>query len=142
MNAHAPIRGTHLVAAGRRGRGGTGWLARLAAGGFQRVLDRIDRGLDAGSLLAALPDGTQRLFGGRSPGPDSQIDLRHWNALLRLATGGSAGWYQAWEAGEWDSPDPVQIFALFMRNAATLGGGGAGQGSVALAAAAAPSGAA
>lgn len=122
MNAHAPIRGTNLVAAGRRGRGGTGSLARLAAGGFGRVLDRIDRGLDAGSLLATLPDGTQRLFGGRSPGPDAQIELHHWNALLRLATGGSAGWYQAWEAGEWNSPDPVQIFALFMRNAATLGG--------------------
>jgi cyclopropane-fatty-acyl-phospholipid synthase len=122
MNAHAPIRGTHLVAAGRRGRGGTGWLARLVSGGFARVLDRIDQGLEAGSLLATLPDGTQRLFGGRSPGPNAEIDLRHWNALLRLATGGSAGWYQAWEAGEWDSPDPVQIFALFMRNAVTLGG--------------------
>ena len=122
MNAHAPIRGTHLVAAGQRGRSGTGPLARLVAGGFGRVLDRIDAGLDAGSLLATLPNGTERLFGGRAPGPDAQIELRHWNALLRLATGGSAGWYQAWEAGEWDSPDPVQIFALFMRNAATLGG--------------------
>ena len=122
MNAHAPIRGTHLAAAGQRGRGGTGLFARLAAGGFQRVLDRIDRGLEAGSLLVTLPDGTRRLFGGRAPGPDAQIELRHWNALLRLATGGSAGWYQAWEAGEWDSPDPVPIFALFMRNATTLGG--------------------
>ena len=122
MNAHAPIRGSHLNAAGQRGRGGTGLLARLAAGGFGRVLDRIDRGLEAGSLLATLPDGTQRMFGARAPGPDAEIELRNWNALLRLATGGSAGWYQAWEAGEWNSRDPVQIFALFMRNATTLGG--------------------
>ena len=122
MNVHAPIRGSHLAAAGQRGRSGTGLFARLVAGGFERVLDRIDRGLDAGSLLVILPDGTQRLFGARAEGPEAEIELRHWNALLRLATGGSAGWYQAWEAGEWDSPDPVQLFALFMRNAATLGG--------------------
>ncbi len=122
MNAHAPIRGTHLAAAGQRGRGGIGLFARLTAGGFGRVLDRIDRGLEAGSLLATLPDGTKRMLGARAPGPDAEIELRHLNALLRLATGGSAGWYQAWEAGEWDSTDPVQIFALFMRNAATLGG--------------------
>ena len=122
MNAHAPIRGTHLAAAGQRGRGGTGLFARLAAGGIGRVLDRIDRGLDAGSLLATLPDGTRRMLGARAPGPDAEIELHHWNALLRLVTGGSAGWYQAWEAGEWDSPDPVQIFALFMRNANSLGG--------------------
>ena len=122
MNAHAPIRGSHLNAAGQRGRSGTGLFARAVAGGFGRVLDRIDRGLEAGSLLATLPDGTRRLFGARAPGPDAQIELLHWNCLLRLATGGSAGWYQAWEAGEWISPDAVQIFALFMRNAATLGG--------------------
>jgi cyclopropane-fatty-acyl-phospholipid synthase len=38
-----------------------------------------------------------------------------------LAVGGSAGWYRAWAAGEWRSPDPVPLFALFMRNAVTLG---------------------
>src|SRR3546814_5229160 len=35
---------------------------------------------------------------------------------------GSAGWYRAWAQGEWESPDPVPLFALFMRNASTLGG--------------------
>ena len=73
-------------------------------------------------MLAKLPDGTTRLLGARRDGPDAEIDLKNWNSLLRLATGGSAGWYQAWEAREWDSPDPVQIFALFMQNAGHLGG--------------------
>ena len=122
MNAETPVRGAHLVAAGKRGRVGTGLFSRLVAGGFHPILDRIDRGLQQGSLLATLPDGSQRLFGGSAPGPAAEIDLSHWNAVVRLATGGSVGWYEAWEAREWDSPDPVQIFALFMRNAATLGG--------------------
>jgi cyclopropane-fatty-acyl-phospholipid synthase len=127
MNVQAP-RGSHLVAGGGRAAAGTGWLARLVAGGFHRAIDRIDAGLEAGSFHARLPDGSERLLGGRAPGPTAEIDLRHWNALLRLATGGSVGWYQAWEAGEWDSPDPVQIFALFMRNAVTLGGAARAKG--------------
>ncbi|WP_062734080.1 SAM-dependent methyltransferase [Sphingobium abikonense] len=93
------------------------WLAPL----FHRMLDRIDRGLEAGSLEAALPDGTRRLLGGRAAGPDCVVHLHSWRALVRLATGGSAGWYRAWAAGEWASPDPVPLFALFMRNAVSLG---------------------
>lgn len=87
-----------------------------------RLLDRIDAGLAVGSLAATLPGGQARLLGGRAPGPDAVVDLRRWRALLRLATGGSAGWYVAWSKGEWASPDPVQLFALFMSNRRTLGG--------------------
>ncbi|MEG3178476.1 cyclopropane-fatty-acyl-phospholipid synthase family protein [Sphingomonas sp. RB3P16] len=89
---------------------------------FHRLLDRIDAGLVAGSLAAHLPDGGDRLLGGRAPGPAAVVDLRSWRALLRLATGGSAGWYVAWEKGEWASPDPTVLFDLFMRNRRTLGG--------------------
>ena len=120
MNAQSPPRGAHLH--NERPGAGTGRLARLVAGGFHRIVDRIDAGLAEGSMHARLPDGSERLLGGRAPGPEAEIDLKHWNALLRLATGGSVGWYQAWEAGEWDSQDPVQIFALFMQNAGHLGG--------------------
>lgn len=121
MNAQVPGRGGDLVAAGRPLGIGWQWLARLWAGGVQRILDRIDAGLVRGSILATLPEGKTRLLGGRSPGFDAVVQLHSYRAILRLATGGSVGWYQAWEAGEWDSPDAVQLFALFMDNAATLG---------------------
>ncbi|MFY8194208.1 MAG: class I SAM-dependent methyltransferase, partial [Novosphingobium sp.] len=75
-----------------------------------------------------LPDGSQRTVGGRGEGPVARIHLRSWNAIVRLATAGSIGWYEAWVAGEWDSPDPVPIFDLFMRNAATLGDVGRAKG--------------
>lgn len=101
---------------------GPQWLTRLWSGGVHRILDRIDAGLARGSIAATLPGGETRLLGGREPGFDAVVDLKSWRALLRLATAGSVGWYQAWEAGEWESPDPVPLFALFMDNAVALGG--------------------
>lgn len=122
MNAHVSGRGGDLVEGGRRIGAGPQWLARLWSGGVQKILDRIDRGLQTGSIMATLPGGETRLLGGRNAGFDAVVDLKSWRALLRLATGGSVGWYQAWAAGEWDSPDPVPLFALFMANATALGG--------------------
>jgi cyclopropane-fatty-acyl-phospholipid synthase len=113
---NAPTRGQ-----GRRqetGRGG-GPLELLAPV-FHRQLDRLDRGIAEGSLELLLPSGRARLLGGRADGPAAVVDLRSWRALLRLALSGSIGWYEAWAAGEWASPDPVQLFALFSRNRAGL----------------------
>jgi cyclopropane-fatty-acyl-phospholipid synthase len=121
MNEQSASRGTELLAAGRRFGAQPGLLARLFAPGFHRILDRIDAGLESGAIYASLPDGSTRLLGGRTPSFECEVELRHWRALLRLATGGSAGWYQAWEAGEWASPNPVPLFALFMANATSLG---------------------
>jgi len=97
-----------------------GWFSRTLAPVFRRQLDRIDAGIAQGSLSLGLPDGTARLLGGRADGPAAVVDLRSWRALLRLAIGGSIGWYQAWALGEWTSPDPVQLFALFGLNRAAL----------------------
>lgn len=87
---------------------------------FHRQLDRLDRGIAEGRLEVTLPSGATRLLGGRAAGPAAVVDLRSWRALLRLAAGGSGGWYEAWAAGEWTSPDPVQLFALFTHNRAGL----------------------
>lgn len=100
-------------------------VLRLFAPLFHRLLDRIDAGLTQGAIEATLPDGRKRLLGGCGrDGPVAVVELRRWRALLRLMTGGSAGWYVAWKDGDWASPDPVALFDLFMRNARTLGGAG------------------
>jgi cyclopropane-fatty-acyl-phospholipid synthase len=118
-------RGRHLVAADRGFATGGGLAARaaarLAGGGFRRILDRIGAALLEGGIEATLPDGSTRLLGGRAPGPMPVVRLHSWRALVRLATSGSVGWYKAWEQGEWSSPDPVPLFDLFMRNAESLG---------------------
>ena len=114
-------RGRGLIEGGRRFARRPGLFARAIAPGFTRIIDRIDTALTSGALHATLPDGTRRTLGGRAPGFECEVDLRSWNALVRLASNGSVGWYQAWEAGEWASPDPVPLFALFMQHASRLG---------------------
>src|SRR5687767_10371410 len=121
MSGEGTQRGNVLLEAGQRFGFAPGLFARLLAPGFHKLLDRLDRGLETGAIVGRLPDGTVRRVGGRRPGFEGEIHVRDWRALLRLATGGSVGWYQAWEAGEWSSPDPVPLFALFNANAATLG---------------------
>lgn len=105
-------------------------MARLLATLFDRLLDRIDAGLVEGSLTATLPGARTRRLGGRAPGPEAVVELVRWRALLRLVTGGSAGWYVAWSKGEWRSPDPTVLFELFMRNRRTLGGAARSQGAM------------
>lgn len=105
-------------------RGPSGWLWLL----MRPMVERIDRGIVAGTIDATLPDGSRRVLGGRGEGPMAVIELRSWRALLRLAMDGSAGWYEGWAKGEWASPDPVQIFALFSRNRHALAQGGRASG--------------
>jgi cyclopropane-fatty-acyl-phospholipid synthase len=104
-------------------------IAGVAEPWLHRLLDRIDAGLAEGAIAATLPGGMQRRLGGRVPGPEAVVVIRSWRALWRLATGGSAGWYEAWAAGEWTSPDPVPLFDLFVRNRATLGDAGRAGGA-------------
>ena len=121
-------RGKHLVAADRGLATGGGFVARLFAGGFHKLLDRIDAGIAEGRLDATLPDGSFRTLGGRGAGPAATLHILSWRALVRLATSGSIGWYKAWAQGEWTSPDPVVLFELFMRNSGGLGDTGRAKG--------------
>jgi cyclopropane-fatty-acyl-phospholipid synthase len=114
-------RGLELLQGAQRFARKPGLLARLTAPTLGRLLDRIDAALTRGTIHGTLPDGSPRRLGGRAPGFECTVELRSWNALVRLASNGSVGWYQAWEAGEWWSPDPVPLFALFMQHAERLG---------------------
>ncbi len=119
MNAPASNRAKHLTK--QRIALGGGLLSRLLAPSMHRVLDRIDADLTEGGIEAVLPNGEFRILGCRAPGPVAQVDLVDWRALLHLIAGGSAGWYRAWDLGEWTSPDPGPLFDLFMRNRVSLG---------------------
>ena len=114
-------RGEHLVRADRRFATGAGLVGRIAAPGFRRILDHLHDRLERGGIEATLPDGSRRRIGFHRPGPVANVEIRSWLALVRLTTSGSVGWYKAWVAGEWSSPDPVPLFELFMLNGRPLG---------------------
>ena len=128
MSSRAELRGQHLVRADRRFATGGGRVLGILAPGFKRLLDKVDKGLIEGGIDATLPDGSRRRLGFRGDGPVAIVNLNSWRAMLRLATSGSVGWYKAWEKGEWDSPDLVPLFDLFMRNGRSLGSTGRAKG--------------
>jgi cyclopropane-fatty-acyl-phospholipid synthase len=113
-------RGNHLLRADRRFATGAGLLGRLLAPSFARMVDQLDQRLLTGGIEASLPNGSRRRVGFHAPGPTAVVDIISWMALVRLATSGSVGWYKAWAAGEWTSPDPVPLFELFTANALSL----------------------
>jgi len=121
-------RGEHLVHADRGFATGGGWIARVSAPAFAKVLDEIDRRLVCGGIEATLPGGNRRRLGFHAKGPKAVVRLSSWLALVRLATSGSVGWYKAWALGEWSSPDPVTVFELFSVNAVALGDVGRAKG--------------
>tara|TARA_R110000782_G_scaffold48551_1_gene106202 strand:+ start:45408 stop:46676 length:1269 start_codon:yes stop_codon:yes gene_type:complete len=129
MNAVDPRRGAHLLRAARfLPSGGTSLWGWAFAPFGRKILDIIDARLERGRLEVWLPDGSFRVLGGRAEGHGCEVHLKRWHALFRLANAGSVGWYQAWEAGEWDSPNPVPLFALFMENGESLGRVGRARG--------------
>ena len=128
MDAEGISRGHRLLSHGRRIATGPTLLARIFSGGFHRMLGAFDRGIEKGAIRLQLPDGTRRTLGGRAHGFEAEIDIRDWRALIRLSTGGSVGLYQAWEAGEVDSPDLVPFFANIMNNGDALGETGRAKG--------------
>ena len=95
--------------------------ARMWAGLARMLAQRLDAGLATGSLRATFPDGSSQVLGGRAPGVSAEVALHNWRGLVRVATGGSIGLYQGWEAGEWSSDDPVRLFTLFVANADAKG---------------------
>ena len=121
MDMPTTKRGRELVEGAKPFARKTGLMARIFAPGVDTMLARIDRALVTGTIHGTLPDGTKRTLGGRAPGFECTFELRSYRALVRIATNGSVGLYQAWEAGEWWSPDPVPLFALFMQHAERMG---------------------
>jgi cyclopropane-fatty-acyl-phospholipid synthase len=122
-------RGEHLVRADRGFATGGGVLAWLTAPAFSKVLDEIHRRLAIGGIEATLPGGERRRLGFHRKGPTAVVHLSSWLALVRLASSGSVGWYKAWTAGEWSSPNPVAVFELFSVNAVRLGNVGRAKGA-------------
>ena len=116
MNTHAPIRAQQMAVPRANLRD---WMIGKIT---HRILDRIDKGLEHGTMEFLLPDGSFRILGGRGAGPTARISVNRWRALFQLVRHGSEGGYRGWDAGDWESHDLVTVFELFARNRVTLAG--------------------
>jgi cyclopropane-fatty-acyl-phospholipid synthase len=85
-------------------------LARVAL----PVAERALRGLEAGALEVRLPGGERRRFGSGAP---VRMEIADERLLARLATQGSIGLGESYQAGEWRADDLVGFFELLLRNA-------------------------
>jgi len=63
------------------------------------------RGLRAGRIDVALPDGRVFRIEGPEPGPAARIDVRHPGFFARVAREGELGFCEAYLDGWWDTPD-------------------------------------
>ena len=122
MNASEHTNARRLTPDANRSGAGGGLFSTLLARGCHALLDRMDARIEDGAINGSLPDGSRRFLGGRAPGPNAEMNIRSWRALVQIGWAGSVGLYEGWAAGEWDSPDPVQIFDLFVCNRASLKG--------------------
>ena len=80
-----------------------------------RVLAHALAGLHEGTLVARFPDGSERTFGAGMAETMDIVDVR--GLIRRLATRGTIGLGESYQAGEWTSPDLVGFLELLYRNA-------------------------
>ena len=85
-------------------------LARVAL----PVVEQAFAGLEGGTLEARLPDGSVRRFGS---GPVVRLDVLDDRLFSRVATHGSVGLGEAYQAGWWRADDLVRFLELLLENA-------------------------
>jgi cyclopropane-fatty-acyl-phospholipid synthase len=82
------------------------------------VLERVLSGIEGGTLVVVLPDGTERRFG---TGPEQTLAIRDARLFRRLATRPKLALGEAYQAGEWTTDDLAGVLELLMRNAVAGG---------------------
>lgn len=82
------------------------------------VLGLLQR-LTHGSLTVRLPDGSVRHFGaapGGHDGPTASLTLRNWEVCRSTLKSGDIGFAESYIAGDWTSPNLVELLRVFIAN--------------------------
>lgn len=95
-------------------------IKRAPASAWERtceaiILSLFDRA-EAGQLEVRLPDGTLRVYGGRTPGPQAAIEIREPSFFARAVRDGEIGLGEGYMLGEWESPDITALISFFIEN--------------------------
>lgn len=73
-----------------------------------------------GHLVLVTPDGAQRIYGDPHAPPSATLRLNDWRACRAILRAGDIGFAQAYRDAWLDTPDPVALLRLAIRNEAAL----------------------
>jgi cyclopropane-fatty-acyl-phospholipid synthase len=98
-----------------------GFSLPTSAPAAARAVFRMLQALRIGSLDVQLPDGSQAHFGQRATDggptqPRAALRLNNWNVCSAVLKSGDIGFAESWIAGDWQSPDLVDLLTLFIAN--------------------------
>lgn len=88
---------------------------------LQRAMKPLSK-VEFGSLLVALPDGSEVHFEGRQIGPSAMLKMRSYRLARRLLAG-DIGLAEGFIHGDWDTPDVVAVLRFFAANQQIVDGG-------------------
>ena len=95
---------------------GVGRAARpsLLGRGTAAVLERLLPGIEGGTLVVRLPDGSERRYGA---GPEVAMTIDDPRLFARIARSPRFALGESYQAGEWRTDDLVGVLELLLRNA-------------------------
>jgi cyclopropane-fatty-acyl-phospholipid synthase len=79
-------------------------------------LRRILLGLECGQLAIDTPAGERLVFNGHRSDQQARLKIHRWRSLWRLMSSGDIGFGDAYVAGEWSSPNLVNLLKLACNN--------------------------
>ena len=77
-------------------------------------------GTTFGSLKIKLPDGLEKNFTGTSAGPDAEMEIKDYNFIDSVITGGDVALGEGYMQNLWDSPNLEKLLTFFTLNAHAL----------------------
>jgi len=79
--------------------------------------------IETGSLKLTLPDGMTRSFGNPASPIKAYLDINDWRFFSRVLLSGDIGLGESYMAGEWDSPEVVDVMRVLFENRHTFSDG-------------------
>lgn len=83
---------------------------------FLKTLD----GIEYGSLRLVMPDGKVRVFSGKAPGPQTDLQVHDWSVIAGLAAKGDIAMAADYQSGLWETANLPELLTLALQNEETI----------------------
>lgn len=80
------------------------------------LVDRALSPMGKGRLILRLPDGSTRSYGQGADGPHAEVRVRSYDFFHHCVRAGDIGFGEAYQAGDWESPDLPAVIGWFCAN--------------------------